>query len=79
MHKFLKSLTLREFFIEQVPALSLAILIAELLYKFHSFTLECLAFLVTWYVMDLVISTVYKLTGIHRPQMEQNGGKAGGN
>ena len=66
-----------EFFIEQVPALTLAILIAELFYKFHSFTLECLAFLVTWYVMDLVISTVYKLTGIHRPQMERNGEKAG--
>lgn len=73
MHKFLKSMTLREFFIEQVPALTLSILIAELFYKFHSFTLECLAFLVTWYVMDLVIGTVYKLIGIHRPQMDQPG------
>jgi hypothetical protein len=26
--------------------------VAELFYKFHSFTLECLAFLATWYVFD---------------------------
>ena len=32
-----------------------AFLIAESLYKFHSFALECLAFLVTWLVFDLVI------------------------
>jgi len=29
-----------------------AFLIAELFYKFHSFTLECAAFLATWFVLD---------------------------
>jgi hypothetical protein len=71
MHKFLKSMTLREIFIEQVPALGLSILIAELFYKFHSFTLECLAFLVTWYLMDLVIGTLSKLIGGHRARLDQ--------
>ena len=36
-----------------------AFMIAEFFYKFHSFTLECIAFLITWaalsYVQSLVI------------------------
>ena len=31
--------------------LAIAMVIAEQLYKFHSFTLETLAFLATWYVL----------------------------
>lgn len=34
--------------------LFIALLIAEWFYKFHSFTLECAAFLVTWYVLGAV-------------------------
>jgi hypothetical protein len=45
MHKFIKSLSTREILSGQVPAIALSIVIAELFYKFHSFTLECLAFL----------------------------------
>ena len=29
-----------------------SVVIAEMLYKFHSFSLECLAFLATWYVLS---------------------------
>ena len=36
---------------EQVPALLLSFVIAELFYKFHSFTLETGAFLATWFVL----------------------------
>jgi len=32
-------------------ALVIAMVIAEIFYKFHSFTLECAAFLATWYVL----------------------------
>lgn len=42
----------------QGPALLVSFVIAELFYKFHSFTLECLAFLVTWFVIDAAISVV---------------------
>lgn len=42
---------------EAVPFL-VAFLIAEFLYKFHSFTLECLAFLATWFVLSFVQSLV---------------------
>jgi len=34
------------------------LLIAELFYKFHSFLLETGAFLATWFVVDLVLSSV---------------------
>jgi hypothetical protein len=33
---------------------SLAFIIAELFYKFHSFALETAAFLVTWYLLDVI-------------------------
>lgn len=52
MYTLIRSLPLRQLVVEQVPVFALALLIAELFYKFHSFTLECLAFLATWYVLD---------------------------
>jgi hypothetical protein len=47
-------LTTRELLTEQVPAMSAAWLLAEFFYKFHSFTLECAAFLATWAAFDAV-------------------------
>jgi len=35
-----------------------AVFLADLLYKFHSFTLECAAFLATWLLFDLVAEGV---------------------
>ncbi|HXH09156.1 MAG TPA: hypothetical protein VNP04_05240 [Alphaproteobacteria bacterium] len=52
MYTLIRSLPLRQLLLEQVPALGLSFIIAELFYKFHSFTLECVAFLGTWYVLD---------------------------
>lgn len=69
MHKFIKSMSVRELFVEQVPAVAIAILIAELFYKFHSFTLECLAFLATWYLVDLVLSIGFKLFSGNRKRL----------
>lgn len=42
---------------EQLPALLISLAVAELFYKFHSFLLECIAFLVTWLLVDAVLST----------------------
>jgi hypothetical protein len=42
---------------EFVP-LAVAFLIAEFFYKFHSFTLECGAFLLTWMALSYVQSLV---------------------
>ena len=54
---------------EQLPSLLAAFLIAEAFYKFRSFTLECLAFLATWFVIDAVVTAVgRKLRGRARAQ-----------
>jgi hypothetical protein len=64
-------MSVRELFIEQVPAVVVSIIIAELFYKFHSFTLECLAFLATWYLIDFVINVVFKLVSGKRKRLGQ--------
>jgi hypothetical protein len=46
---------------EAVPFV-IAFLIAEFLYKFKSFTLECLAFLATWFVLSFIQSLVFPNT-----------------
>ena len=75
MHKFIRSLSTREVVSQQLPAIALSMVIAELFYKFHSFTLECLAFLATWYVVDWLIGLVlrhfpgYKASSVDPKQM----------
>ena len=36
----------------ELPTCIAALIIAELFYKFHSFTLECIAFLFTWFAIS---------------------------
>ena len=43
---------------QEAPALLAAFVIAEALYKFKSFTLECAAFLVTRYALSWVQSRI---------------------
>ena len=45
----------------EAPALIGAMAIAESLYKFHSFTLECAAFLATWCVLSAAVAGVRAL------------------
>lgn len=42
----------------EAPTLAASVAIAEFFYKFHSFSLECLAFLATWFVLGGVVSAV---------------------
>jgi hypothetical protein len=44
----------------QVPAATGALVIAEAFYKFGSFTLECLAFLATWFVIQVPLTALYR-------------------
>ena len=54
MYTLTQRLPARELLLYQAPTLGLSLILAELFYKFHSFSLECVAFLATWYVLDLV-------------------------
>ena len=58
MYTLLRLLPLKRLAYEQLPAFALAWIIAESFYKFHSFTLECGAFLATWLVLDALIQWV---------------------
>lgn len=58
MYSMTRSIPLRNLLWTQAPALAGSVLVAEFFYKFHSFTLECCAFLATWYLFDALISTV---------------------
>ena len=60
MYTLIRSVTLRHLLVEQAPALFLSFIIAELFYKFHSFTLECMAFLATWYILDFLTQLIVK-------------------
>ena len=59
MYSLARSLPLRQLLIGQLPALGTSIAVAELFYKFHSFTLECVAFLATWFVVDAVLCLLF--------------------
>lgn len=58
MYTLIRLIPVRRLLLEQAPALAVSFAIAEAFYKFHSFTLECLAFLATWYVADGLIQPI---------------------
>lgn len=45
----------------ELPTGAAAFIIAEVFYKFHSFTLECLGFLATWFIFSWIASMVSSL------------------
>lgn len=55
MYTLVRSLPVRRLVLEQAPALTAALVLAELFYKLGSFTLECVAFLATWGAFDAVL------------------------
>ena len=58
MFELLRSSSLRQLLSRQAPALVLSLVVAEMFYKFGSFTLECLGFLATWFVLDALFALV---------------------
>ncbi len=55
MFHLVRTLTIPQLLTRQMPTLIVSFVIAELFYKFHSFTLECAAFLATWFVLDAAV------------------------
>lgn len=54
MHTLIRQIGLREAAVAEAPSLACSLGLAEMFYKFHSFTLECVAFLATWFVFSYV-------------------------
>ena len=59
MYSYVKNVGVPTFLAREAPAFGVSFLVAELFYKFHSFTLECLAFLATWYALSFIQSMVF--------------------
>ncbi len=60
MFTLIREIGLRRSLTTEIPYLFAAFLIAEWFYKFHSFTLECLGFLATWFVFSALGAWVFK-------------------
>ena len=58
MQRMVKSYGIGRVLYEEAPSGLVAFAVAELLYKFGSFALECLAFLGTWYALSWAASVV---------------------
>jgi len=56
MYTLSKTVPARRVVLEQAPLALMAVGVSEVLYRFHSFTLECLAFLATWYALDWAVA-----------------------
>lgn len=56
MYETIKQFGVLQFLAREAIPISLSLIIAELFYKFHSFTLEALAFLATWYMLSAITS-----------------------
>jgi hypothetical protein len=52
------SFSLRRIVLETIPLFGVSILIAESFFKFRSFTLELLAFLATWFILDILLQFI---------------------
>lgn len=71
MYSLITTLPQGELFRRQLPLFLTALVIAELFYKFHSFTLECGAFLATWYALDLLSQLVWPRRGADAEAMRR--------
>lgn len=61
MYSLLQSLSNRALIARHLPTATGSLLIAEVFYKFGSFSLEAIAFLGTWFVLDMCLTTVKDL------------------
>jgi hypothetical protein len=64
-------------FVGRLPGFLFAMGIAEFFFHFHSFTLECLAFLATWLAIDAVLDCLLgfrKLGGAAEREIARDAG-----
>jgi hypothetical protein len=64
MYTLVRQLSGRSLVTTHLPALGAALLIAEGYFKFGSFSLECLAFLATWFTLDAAWSALLGRLGL---------------
>jgi hypothetical protein len=71
MYSLLHDLGFRRTLTAEAPSLLAAMIVAEVFYKFHSFSLECTAFLATWAALSYVAARMRRaVTGARAPGLE---------
>jgi hypothetical protein len=63
MYALVRSLGRRKDTAREAVTFAAALVVAEAFYKFHSFSLECLAFLATWTALSGLADLVGRLLG----------------
>lgn len=58
MYSLVRNLHRRQDLLVEGTACLASFVIAELFFKFHSFTLECAAFLATWFSLSYVLTLI---------------------
>ena len=58
MFTLIRSFGFRKALQREATTLTIALAIAELFFHFHSFVLECVAFMATWYVLSWAVTFV---------------------
>ena len=63
MYALISRLPPRQLLLRHAPVLLGALAIAEMFYKWHSFLLQAGGFLVTWYLLDALVSFLERRLG----------------
>ena len=61
MFELVRSTTIAHLLSHQLPVFVVSLVIAEVFYKFGSFSLECIAFLATWFAIDFAYTKILAL------------------
>lgn len=67
MFQLIRTLNSMDLVARQAPVFGASFVIASLFYKFGSFALEAVAFLVTWFVLDALVEGVRLLLARREP------------
>ena len=67
MLSLLSNVPARRLLLRDAPTMVGALVVADLFYKWHSFLLEAGGFLLTWLVLDVVITAVERASARWRP------------
>ena len=60
MYTLIRNIQSRDGLLVEAPAAAGALVIAEVFYKFRSFTLECLCFLATWLAFSSLLALIVR-------------------
>jgi hypothetical protein len=66
MYTLLKKEQAKKLYVDELPAFAVSLFIAESFYKFGSFILECLSFLVTWWLISFIVAKIRQQFGSKR-------------